>query len=185
MRRYLQRRGRDRHQQCRASGERCGKRSLSNGWSVNVRDGQYRAIRTGGTGMWSTPGNEGWSGREGQPPGSSGTKVRLTPAGEMVDQGEATQHGSCRWGVSLAPAELRARMLFRHWGAIPHKFVDRITASCRSGPSRCWKAGARLYRTLRSGWTGAHRRWSPRCPELGNMGGGCSLPEGIGGLHRK
>ena len=48
---------------------------LSQGWSVDVRDGQYRAIRTSGTGMWSTPGNEGWSGREGQPPGSLGTKV--------------------------------------------------------------------------------------------------------------
>ena len=30
---------------------------------MDVRDGQYRAIRTGGTGMWSTPGNEGWSWR--------------------------------------------------------------------------------------------------------------------------
>ena len=28
------------------------------------------------------PGNEGWSGREGQPPGPSGIEVRLTPAGE-------------------------------------------------------------------------------------------------------
>ena len=25
----------------------------------------------------------------------------------------------------------------------------------------------------------------PQCPELGKMGGGCGLPEGIGGLHRK
>ena len=25
----------------------------------------------------------------------------------------------------------------------------------------------------------------PRCPELGNMGGGCGLPEGIGGFHRE
>ena len=25
----------------------------------------------------------------------------------------------------------------------------------------------------------------PRCPELGNMGGGCDLPEGIGGFHRE
>ena len=35
------------------------------------------------------------------------------------------------------------------------------------------------------GMNGGHHRWYPRCPELGNMGGGCSLPEGIGGLHRK
>ena len=25
----------------------------------------------------------------------------------------------------------------------------------------------------------------PQCPELGNMGGGCGLPVGIGGLHRE
>ena len=40
----------------------------------------------GGTRLWSPPGNEGWSRREGQPPGSSGTKVRkvrLTPAGRV------------------------------------------------------------------------------------------------------
>ena len=38
----------------------------------------------GGTRAWSPPGNEGWSGREGQPPGSSGNRERLTPAGESV-----------------------------------------------------------------------------------------------------
>ena len=54
-------------------------------WSVDVRNGQYRVIQTGGTGMWSDLGNERWSGREGQPPGSSGTKVQLTLVGELVD----------------------------------------------------------------------------------------------------
>ena len=121
---------------------------LSPGWSVNVRDGRHRAVRTGGTGRWSAPGNEGWSGREGQPPGSLRTKVRLTQAGEMVDQGEAGRHGSCWWDVGSATVGHRARTLFRHWGAIPLKFVDRITDSCRSGPSRCWEAGIRLCRTL-------------------------------------
>ena len=48
---------------------------LPQGWSVDVRNGQYRVTRTNGTGLGSTPGNEGWSGREGQPPGSSGNKV--------------------------------------------------------------------------------------------------------------
>ena len=151
---------------------------LSPGWSVDVRDGQYRAVRTGGTGRWSAPGNEGWSGWEGQPPGSLGTKVRLTPVGEMVDQGEACRHGSCRWGVGLATAGHRARTFFRHWGAIPLKFVGRITDSCRSGPSRCWEAGTRLCQTLRSGWVGAHSRWSPRCPELGRIGGDAACRRG-------
>ena len=107
---------------------------LPQGWSVDVRNGQYRAIWTGGTRMWSTLGNEGWSGREGQPPVSLGTKVQLTTAGEVVDRREASRHGSCWWGVVLDPAGRRARRLFRHWGAIPRKLVDRITESCRSWP---------------------------------------------------
>ena len=41
---------------------------LPQGWSVEVRDGQYRAVWPGGGArVWSLPGNEGWSGREGQP----------------------------------------------------------------------------------------------------------------------
>ena len=83
---------------------------LSHGWSVDVRNGQYRVIRTGGTGMWFTPGNEGWSGWEGQPPGSLGIKFQLTPAGELVDQREASLHGSCRWGVGWT------RLGFEHAG---------------------------------------------------------------------
>ena len=38
---------------------------LPPGWSVDVRNGQYRATQTDGTGLGSTPGNEGWSVREG------------------------------------------------------------------------------------------------------------------------
>ena len=48
---------------------------LPPGWSVDVQNGQYRATWTDGTGLGSTPGNEGWSGWEGQPPGPSGIKV--------------------------------------------------------------------------------------------------------------
>ena len=146
---------------------------LPQGWSVDVRDGQYRAVWHGGTRAWSHPGNEGWSGREGQHPGSLGTRELLTPAGESVFLGEARRHGSCRWGMSMAPVGLRAQKLFRHWGAIPQKYMDRITERCRSWPSRCWDEGIRLCRTLRSGWAGAYSRWSPQCPELGDLGGGC------------
>ena len=38
---------------------------LLQGWSVDVRDGQYRAVWPGGVRARSPPGNEGWSGREG------------------------------------------------------------------------------------------------------------------------
>ena len=67
--------------------------------ATDVGNGQYRARRTDGTGLGSTPGNEEWSGREGQPPRPSGIKVRLTPAGELLVLGDASRLGSCRWGV--------------------------------------------------------------------------------------
>ena len=70
---------------------------LPPGWSVDVRNGQYRASQTDMTGLRSTPGNEGWSGREGQPPGPSGIEVRLTPAGEVGVREHANRLGSCRW----------------------------------------------------------------------------------------
>ena len=47
---------------------------LPQGWSVEVRDSQYRAVWPGGARVGYILGNEGWSGREGQPPGSSGTR---------------------------------------------------------------------------------------------------------------
>ena len=72
---------------------------------------------------------------------------QLTPAGESVFLGEASRHGSCRWGVSMAPAGLRARKLFCHWGATLHKYMGRITERCRSWPGRCWEEGIRLCRT--------------------------------------
>ena len=57
---------------------------LPRGWSVDIRDGQYRSVWHGGSMARSPPGNEGWSGQEGQPPGSSVTQERLTPAEESV-----------------------------------------------------------------------------------------------------
>ena len=55
--------------------------------------------RTDVTGLRSTPGNEGWSEREGQPPGPSGIEMRLTPAGEVGSErtptGLASADGVC------------------------------------------------------------------------------------------
>ena len=123
---------------------------LSQGWSVDVRDAQYREIRTGRTGMWSTPGNEGWSGREGQPPGSSGTKVRLTPAGELVDQREASRHGSCRWSVGLDPVGLRARTLFPPVGSHPTEVRGQDNRQLPVRAKVVLGNRTRLCRTLRS-----------------------------------
>ena len=51
------------------------------GWSIGVRNGRYRAARTSMDGRSYTPGKGGWSGREGQPLGSSEIVVRLTLGG--------------------------------------------------------------------------------------------------------
>ena len=87
---------------------------LPPGWSVDVRNGQYRATWTDRTGVGSTPGNEGWSGWEGQPPGPSGIEVRLTPAGELLVRGDVSRLGSCRWGVGSDLTGLRMNRFFRH-----------------------------------------------------------------------
>ena len=76
---------------------------LPQGWSVDVRNANIGLIgltRTDGTGLWSTPGNEGWYGREGQPPGSSGINVRLTPIGEHTGFSATGEpfHGISRTG---------------------------------------------------------------------------------------
>ena len=51
------------------------------GWSVDVRDGQYRASRIRGDEQDLRQGKEGWFGREGQPPGPSVTVTCLTQGG--------------------------------------------------------------------------------------------------------
>ena len=57
---------------------------LMPGWSVELRDGEYRASKRKVDRHDSTQGKEGWFGREGQPPGPSGTITRLTQVGAVV-----------------------------------------------------------------------------------------------------
>ena len=98
-------------------------------WSVDVRNGQYRVTWTDGTGLGSHPGNEAWSGGEGQPPGSSGIKVRLTPVGELGVRGDVRLLGSYRWSTGWDLHGLRTTRLFRHWEASPRLIVDRMNES--------------------------------------------------------
>ena len=76
------------------------------GWSVDMRNGRYRASRIRGDGRNYTPGKVGWSGREGQPPGSSETLVQLTRGGGASSGGTpaglATASGVCP-RISLDP----------------------------------------------------------------------------------
>ena len=108
-------------------------------WSVDVRNGQYRTTRIEGTGLGSPPGNEGWSGREGQPPGSSGIKVRLTPLGELGVRRDVRPLGSCRWGAGWDFTGLRTPRFFHHWEASPRRIVDGITESCWTALKGCWE----------------------------------------------
>ena len=54
---------------------------LRPGWSVTVQDGQYRAVWPGGPMARFQSENEGWFGREGEPPGPAVLVGLLTPAG--------------------------------------------------------------------------------------------------------
>ena len=69
------------------------------GWSVNVRNGQYRASRMRGDGQDRRWGKEGWFGWEGQPPGPSMTVTHLTQVGVII------QLGNDRWMTLIDPMD--------------------------------------------------------------------------------
>ena len=150
---------------------------LPPGWSVDVRNGQYRATRTERTGLGSPPGNEGWSGREGQPPGPSGIKALLTLVGEGED---VRPLSSCRWGAGWDLTGPQTPRPFRHWEASLRRIVDGMIESVWTALKGCWGVGANLCRYLQSRWMEAPGRWFPRGPKLEGMGGGCGRPEGVG-----
>ena len=54
------------------------------GWSVDIRDGQYRASRIRGDEQDLRWGKEGWFGREGQPLGPSVKITHLTQVGSSA-----------------------------------------------------------------------------------------------------
>ena len=128
------------------------------------------ATRTERTGLESPPGNEGWCGREGQPPGSSGIRVRLTLMGEWRD---VRPFGSCRWGAGWDLTGPQTPRLFRHWEASPRRIVDGMIESVCTALKGCWEVGADWFRSLQSRWMEAPGWWFPRGPELEEVGGGC------------
>ena len=71
------------------------------GWSVDVRNGQYRASQIHGDGRDFKPGKGGWFGWEGQPPGPSMIVTYLTPEGGSkflgTPAGLATTEGWHPW----------------------------------------------------------------------------------------
>ena len=82
------------------------------GWSVDVRNGQYRASRMSGDEHDLRRGKEGWFGREGQPPGPSVTVTRLTQVGVIV------RLGNDRRMTLMDPDGLRTCRASQSWGAL-------------------------------------------------------------------
>ena len=87
------------------------------GWSVDVRNDQYRALRIRGVRQNGPPGNEGWFGRKGQPPGPSVIVTRLTPVGGNVLLGDALQLGDNRGAAPMELSGPRMPRAFQLWGA--------------------------------------------------------------------
>ena len=81
-------------------------------WSVNLRDGEYRASKLTGEVHISTRGKEGWFGREGQPPGPSVTITRLTQVGVVVCL------GNDRKMTLMDPDGPRMCRASQFWGAL-------------------------------------------------------------------
>ena len=75
------------------------------GWSVDMRNGQYRASRMTGEEHDLRRGKEGWFGREGQPPGPSASRTisdsnTPDPVGTLMDpDGPRTCRASQSWGA--------------------------------------------------------------------------------------
>ena len=110
---------------------------LPSGWSININNGQYLATRIGKTST-DSPGNEEWSGREGQPPGPSKIKAPLTLVGGSVRPSNGIPSGGCQRDVTRAATgrqivrnsreykgiELFGRSKYRRYGPVAEGFPD-------------------------------------------------------------
>ena len=87
---------------------------ITPGWSVNLRDGEYRVSKLTGEVHIPTRGKEGciWFGREGQPPGPPVTITRLTQVGVVV------RLGNDRKMTLMDPDGPRISRASQFWGAL-------------------------------------------------------------------
>ena len=91
---------------------------LPPGWSVDVRNGQYRATRTERTGLGSPPGNEGWSGREGHWEASPRRIVN-----GMIESVWTALKGCCGVGANWC------RSLQSRWMEAPGRWFPEVQSS--------------------------------------------------------
>ena len=156
---------------------------LPPGWSVAVQDGQYRAVWPGGPMARFQSGNEGWSGREGHPPGPAVTVGLLTTAGGACCPGDkeltgmGVTGGVCAWLRLVSKRVGFSTIGESSAGVFPRG--NGVTGRRMFWPSRSRDRLIGLFETLRLRWAGVCRRCSPQCPEPGGLGGGCGLPGGI------
>ena len=149
---------------------------LTPGWSVELRNGEYRSSKLTVDGHDSTQGKEGWFGREGQSPGPSATITRLTQVGAVVwfgidrkmtimdPDGSRMCRASQFWGALLRRKRTAAIVQYR----IVQRWLMKIqkcTLSVEGGGShqallgRLIKAPRRQMRPARNG--GSTRRMMP------------------------
>ena len=107
---------------------------LPSGWSVNMNNGQYRATRIGKTST-DFPGNEEWSGREGQPPGPSEIKAPLTLMGGSVGPSNGTPSGGCRRDVTRAATGRQIVRNSQPWERRRVQSGIQRNRNCSAGPS--------------------------------------------------
>ena len=146
------------------------------GWSVNVRNGQYRASRMRGDGHDSRRGKEGWFGREGQPPGPSMTVTHLTQVGVII------RLGNDRWITLIDPDEPRTPMVSQHWGSSLRLEKKRCDRAIPYSGSAVVAWNLMLDPILRSKRYGGHRAPLGRNVSTPRRG---MRPAGINGPARR
>ena len=143
------------------------------GWSVEVRDGEYRASKLTVDGHNSTQGKEGWLRREGQLPGPSVTITRLTQVGAVI------WFGIDRKMTIMDPDGSRMCRASPFWGALLRRQPEETTQGRNPPHGRCQhrhKHGANRQDRRPSPTDPAEscRRqwWNPAYRKRGGGGGG-------------
>ena len=146
------------------------------GWTVDVRNGQYRASRMRGNGQNLRRGKEGWFGREGQPPGPLMIVTHLTQVGVIIRLRDN------RRMAPIYPDGLRMPRVSHHWGASLRRKKNGVIVRFWMVSIEWWRGIRRWNRSRVQSGMGAV--WLllgaiKVCPD-----GGCGWPESAGRRNR-
>ena len=120
------------------------------GWSVDVRNGQYRPSRMRGNGQDLRRGKEGWFGREGQPPGPLMIVTHLTQVGVIIWLGDN------RRMAPIDPDGLCMPRVSQHWGASLRRKKKRRDRPVLDGVNRVVARNSTMESISRSERDGGH-----------------------------